>query len=215
MEELELHGHGGMPLPCVLHGEAEPCALVLPGAGRSENRVGGTPARPDLHLVRALLQEQGRSVLEVWWDTATLDREQPDAWLLDNARAALEGVRARGREPALLVGRSLGTMALAALRASEPELARLPSVWVAPLLHREIVRESLLHGGGRRFVLCGERDEAYDPGVATLLHRRGADVVVLEHADHGLDCGDAPATARALAGALERLRDFLDRLEAG
>jgi hypothetical protein len=211
MELLDPVGHGGAPLPCVLVGAATRCALVLPGAGNAGNRLGGTPARPDLHFTRALLLEQGWSVLEVWWDAGTLDRDAPDSWLLDNAHAALAAIRDADREPAFLVGRSLGTMALALLRAAEPELARLPSVWIAPLLHREPVRESLLHGGGARFVLCGGADEAYDVGVATLLHRRDADVVVVEHADHGLDVGDAPASARALADALERLREFLRR----
>jgi hypothetical protein len=214
VEELELRGHLGLPLPAVLHGDASRCALVLPGAGRSAGRIGGTPARPDLHFTRALLQEQGCSVLELWWDSETLDRDAPDGWLLDNARAGIEGIRELGREPAVLVGRSLGTSALARLRAAEPQLARLPSIWIAPLLPHEPVRESLLHGGGACFVLCGGRDEAYDAGVATLLHRRGADVVVLEHADHGLDCGDAPASARGLADALERMRDFLRRADA-
>jgi hypothetical protein len=215
MEQLELRGHGDTTLPCILHGDGARCALVLPGAAHAGNRLGGTPARPDLHFTRALLLEQGYAVLEVWWDAATLAGASPEAWLLDNARAGVDGIRAQGREPALLVGRSLGTTALAELRTAEPVLARLPSVWIAPLLQRERVRESLLHGDGRCFVLCGGRDEAHDPGVATLLHRRGATVVVLERADHGLDCGDAPATARALAGALEQLRDFLRGLQRG
>jgi hypothetical protein len=95
-----------------------------------------------------------------------------------NARSALGALAEQGREPALLVGRSLGSVAL--LRREEPSCVRLPSVWIAPLMHREPVRESLLHGGGPCFVLCGGRDPAYD-------------------------------TARALAGALEQLRDFLRR----
>jgi len=209
MELLELRGHAGLPLLCVLHGDAERCALVLPGAGRAQNRLGGTPARPDLHFTRALLLEHGYSVLEVWWDAETLDREDPEGWVLDNARAGAAAVRDHGHTLALLVGRSLGTTAIAALRAAEPELARLPGLWIAPLLQHELVRESLLHGGGRSFVLCGGRDEAYDQGIATLLHRRGADVVVLEHADHGLDCGAAADSARALAGALEQMREFV------
>jgi hypothetical protein len=215
VEEVELQGHGGESLPCVLHGNATRCALVLPGAASSDNRLGGTPARPDLHFTRALLQEEGYSVLEVWWDAGAADRADLDGWLLDNARAGLDGICERGLEPALLAARSLGTVALAHLRAHESEQARFPSIWIAPLLHREPVRESLLHGGGSCFVLCGGRDEAYDPGVATLLHRRGTDVVVLEHADHGLDCGDAPTSARGLADALERMREFVHRASAG
>lgn len=189
-------------------------ALVLPGAARAGNRLGGTPARPDLHFTRALLQEQGYAVLEVWWDTDEADESELEQWLLGSARAGLGALAERGREPALLVGRSLGSVALALLRREEPPLARLPSIWVAPLMHREPVRESLLHPGGPCFVLCGGRDPAYDAGLATLLHRRQADVLVLERADHGLDCGDAVTSARALAGALEQLRDFLHRIEA-
>jgi hypothetical protein len=211
MEVFAASGHGGRPLPCVLHGDASRTALVLPGAARAGNRLGGTPARPDLHFTRALLQEQGLSVLEVWWDADEADAAELEDWLLENARGALGALAEQGREPALLVARSLGSVALALLRREEPPRVRLPSVWIAPLMHREPVRESLLHGGGPCFVLCGGRDAAYDAGLATLLHRRDADVLVLEHADHGLDCGDAVLTARALAGALEQLRDFLRR----
>ncbi len=212
MEPFAVPGHGGAPLPCVLHGDAPRCAVVLPGAGRAGNRLGGTPARPDLHFTRALLQERGLAVLEAWWDTEALDRDDLSAWLLGNARAAVAAAEERERTPTLLVGRSIGGLALAHLRAAEPERARLPSIWIAPLMHREQVRESLLHGGGALFVVCGSADEAYDANLATLLHRRGADVVVLEGADHGLDCGDAPASARALAEALERMRDFVSRV---
>ncbi|HKI92382.1 MAG TPA: hypothetical protein VJ986_08765, partial [Gaiellaceae bacterium] len=119
------------------------------------------------------------------------------------------------REPTVLVGRSLGTNALALLRASDAEAACLPSIWIAPLMHREDVRESLLRGGGRRFVLCGGADAAYDPGLTPLLREHDADVVVLEGADHMLDCGDAAASARALAAALERMREFVARALSG
>lgn len=212
IEELELRGHAGLPLHCVLHGDATRTALVLPGAGGSENRLGGTPARPDLHYTGDLLREQGWSVLEVWWDADTLpdDREARDTWRLANAEAAIAGLAARGGELALLVGRSLGTVALAQLRAS-PERALLPSVWIVPLLQVERVRESLL-AGGPRFLLCGGADAAYDANAAAAIERSGGEVVVLAGANHSLGVGDAPASARALADGLERMGAFLRRL---
>lgn len=211
VESFELAGDRGAPLPCVLHGNAPRCALVLPGGARAGNRLGGSPARPDLHFTRTLLSEQGLSVLEVWWDTDAIVGDDVEAWLLANARAGYDAIAARDREPALLVGRSLGTLALALL-GDHDGAARLPSIWIAPLMHRERVRESLLHDSGRatrRFVLCGGADPAYDPGVAAHLQEHGDDLVVVDRAGHGLDCGDAPASARALAEALERMRDFL------
>ena len=211
MKLLETAGYDGRELRLVLHGDAEHAAVVLPGRAGAGNRVGGSPARPDLHLARALLQEQGLAVLEVWWDADEIPDGEREPWLLGNARAAVGILDEEGRRAALLVGRSLGSLALALLRHEEPELARLPSVWIAPLVHLEPVRASLLRDGGPRFVLWGDRDEAYDAGLATLLHRRGADVLVLERANHGLDVGDAPATARALAEALEQLRHFVRR----
>ena len=194
--ELEVGGHGGRPLPCALYGsERDRLAVVLPGASRSGGRLGGSPARPDLHYTRTLLVELGLGVLEVWWDAAT----KPDdgrEWYRANAVAAL----AAAGEPRvrLLVGRSIGTIALSLL----PEYADRASLWIAPLTTLAPVREALVSWRGPKLVVAGSADETFDP-VA------GVETVLVPEANHGFDVGDAAASARALADALDRMREWV------
>lgn len=201
---LEAAGYGGRPLPCVLYETgAERAAVVLPGNARAGHRLGGTPARPDLHFTRALLLESGLDVLEAWWDGDS--RPDPpgerERWYRESALAA---TRAAGESRvALLVGRSMGTAGLSFL----PELSHLPSIWIAPLTTVERVRSAVEGWRGPVLVVAGEADEAFAPVAGERI-----ELVSVPGADHGLDVGDAATSARALADVLDRMRDWLRRV---
>jgi pimeloyl-ACP methyl ester carboxylesterase len=196
VRELELVGYEGAAVPCVFHEPGRTrVAVVFPGAIRSGGRLGGSPARPDLHYTRALLLEVGFGVLEVWWDAET----KPDGnfeWYRDNVFAAVTA--ADDERVRLLVGRSIGSAAL----ANVPELNQLASLWIAPLTYAEPVRDALAAWRGPKLVVVGDRDESFVPvdGVETVLVPGG---------DHGFNVGDAVASARALADALERVKPFV------
>lgn len=196
IDELEVAGHAGLAVPCLFFEPSrERVAVVFPGAIRSGGRMGGSPARPDLHYTRTLLLELGLGVLEVWWDAETKP-EQSEPWYRDNARAA---IAAAGEERVrLLVGRSIGTGALAHLA----EWNHVPSLWIAPLTYAAPVRDALAAWRGPKLVVAGDADEAFEP-VA------GVNAVLVSGADHGFDVGDAAASARALADALDRVRGWL------
>jgi pimeloyl-ACP methyl ester carboxylesterase len=205
-----------MPLPCVLHGSGDErgIAVVLPGAASHGNRLGGTPARPDLHYTRAVLLAERLGVLEVWWDAGSAPEHDREGWLDANVAAALAAAAEEGA-PALLVGRSLGTWALArALLASAPPLSGVPTVWLAPLLGHPAVSAALQGVDAPAFVVGGSSDEAFDVAEAEALRDRGVEVVVLDGANHGLEVEDPPTSARLLADMLERLRDFVVRAVA-
>jgi hypothetical protein len=193
IRELDVAGHGGQAVPCLFFEPArERVAVVLPGAMRSGGRMGGSPGRPDLHYVRALLLERGFGVLGVWWDAETKP-EESKPWYRDNALAALA---AAGHERVrLLVGRSIGTAALTHL----PEWNDVSSLWIAPLTSAAHVRDALAAWRGPKLVVAGGADDAFEP-VA------GVETVLVPGADHGFDVGDAAASARALADALDRIR---------
>ncbi|MBD0330744.1 MAG: hypothetical protein ICV64_11660 [Thermoleophilia bacterium] len=196
VRELTVRGYGGASVPCLFHEEErERAAVVFPGGTRSGGRLGGSPARPDLHFTRALLLELGLGVLEVWWDAATKPRAS-EGWFRENALAAVRA--AGGDRVAVLVGRSIGTGALAHL----PEWNDRSSLWLAPLTSVRPVREALLAWRGPKLVVAGDADEAFEPV-------EGVDTVLVRGADHGFDLGDAAASARALADALEGMRRFL------
>ena len=196
VRELEIVGHDGRRVPSVLYEpDRERTAVVLPGTMRSGGRLGGSPARPDLHFTRALLLELGYGVLEVWWDAET--KPTPgNGWYRDNARAAVAA--AREERVSLLVGRSIGTAALAHL----PEWNERASLWLAPLTHAAPVRDALAAWRGPKLVVAGDADESFEPVD-------GVETVVVPGANHGFDVGDAAASARALAGALDGMRAFL------
>ena len=203
---FDVEGYEGRPLPCALYEVGgKRAAVVLPGAAQASYRLGGSPARPDLHYVRALLLEQGYDVLEAWWqaDERPEQKDSREAWYRENALAAI-GV-AGAERVRLLVGRSLGTAALTMLRASHASTA---SLWIAPLTTHREVRDALTAWSGPKLVVAGDADEAFElvPEIETILVPGG---------DHGLNVGDAPASARALGAALDGIRAWLIQLEAG
>jgi hypothetical protein len=207
-DAFELEGYGGAPLPCVLHtsDEARGSAVVLPGGARAGNRLGGTPARPDLNYVRQLLLGLGLSVLEVWWDTDTApDGEEGEEWLAANAAAAF----AAAGGARVGVGRSWGTRALAklALGGSAPST----TVWIAPLLGHPEVRAALERCGESACVVTGTADGLVPAPDLRAVEAAGVTVVRIDGANHGFEVDGPAASARALAAALDELHAFLER----
>ncbi len=196
IDELEVTGHAGQRIPCVFYeGGREAVAVVFPGAIRSSGRLGGSPARPDLHYTRALLLELGLGVLEVWWNAETKPKES-EQWYRDNALAAIAAA-GQGRVR-LLVGRSLGTAGFAHL----PEWNHTPSLWIAPLTSAAPVRAALAGWRGPKLVIAGDADDTFE-------RVDGVETVLVPGADHALAVDDPAASARLLADVLDRMRAWL------
>jgi pimeloyl-ACP methyl ester carboxylesterase len=206
---FEVAGYGGAPVPCVLYETGgDGVALLLPGGSRAGHRLGGTPARPDLHFTSRLLRERGPSVLEVWWDAEGAPDADFRAWLETNALAGAAAAREGGRSLALAAGRSIGTGGLAAL-AARGELRGTPTVWLAPLLGHEEIVDALGRLDAPAFVACGEADELCPSEQLARVRGAGHDVHVVPGGNHGLAVAGAAASARALADLLDRLEAFL------
>lgn len=217
---LEIVGYRQTLVPCALHtfgGESE-VAVVFPGGAQQGNRVGGTPARPDLHYTRALLQTEGFAVFEVWWDAGTIPAEDLEGWLDANVAAALAAA-SQAHAVGLLAGRSLGTRALArAVSSAGWEARAVPTVWLAPLLTDPPILNALENLRSPAFVVGGTEDELFDVAEAEALRERGVDVVVLDGANHGLEVDDPVASARLLADVVDAMHRFIRRarrLDAG
>lgn len=211
VQELEIRGYEGEPLPCLLHGSssASGAAVMLPGAARSGNRLGGTPARPDLHFTRALLQQVGLAVLEVWWDTGSAPDDDLRRWVGENALAATREA-ARRHPVRVLVGRSMGTGGLAALLA-ESDYEDLPTIWLAPLVRNDRIRAALTNARGPCLIVGGTADDSFDVDFVRSIESARTHVVLLEGAHHGLAVDDPVASLYLLESMLESIRLFLDR----
>jgi pimeloyl-ACP methyl ester carboxylesterase len=207
---IELEGYAGSAVSCVLSsdGGENDMAVVFPGAVRAGNRLGGSPARPDLHYTRAVLQAEGLAVLEVWWDADSAPPDDTWSWVDAHVSAAL-AFASNEHRLGFLVGRSFGTWALARAVSGEHETPAVPTIWISPLLHDEPVLAALEGLRAPALVVGGRADHLFDIAAAEKLRAAGAQVVLIEGADHALEIDDPAASARLLADAIDAIRAFV------
>ena len=192
--ELTVSGHDGVELRCVLHEEegGDRVAVVFPGAGY-------TPQAPLLWFARACLLARGLAVLDVWWDYSVVSDNDPfELWVAEDARAAVDHVG----EPAVLVGKSLGTLAIASLGLD------IPAVWLTPTLVRPVVREALAAVRSPALVIVGTADPLA-PRELWPDWPEGVELVEVEGGDHGLEVADPLASLDALRLVVARMAAFV------
>jgi hypothetical protein len=166
----------------------ERTAVVLPGA------VGGA-FQPPVYFTWLTLAAAGWSVLAVHAEFEGGDRE---AWPRGLAEAAFAHC-----EPALLAGKSAGTLA-AGLR---PEL---PAIWVTPLLDHLGVVTGLKTARAPQLLIGGTADPSWRPDVA---RRVPGEVVELEGANHGIAVdGDARASVELMGRLVDAVDGFARRI---
>jgi hypothetical protein len=145
-------------------------AILLPG------RLGGV-AMPLLHWSAALLTQFGWSVCGVTWDEERLSREGAASYVRRCATDALTQ-EAPGRQPVLIVAKSLGTLALPWAVEN-----RLPGAWLTPLLQDPAVVAAVLEAQQPTLLVGGTGDSHWRPPAA---FGPGVDLLELPGADHGL-----------------------------
>lgn len=169
----------------------ERVAVVLPGRGY-------TPARPLLHFARRVLECNGWTVRELWWQPPMLP--EYGRWVREQTLTALAGP-----PPAtLLIGKSLGTLAaqLAAERA-------LPAVWLTPLMSNATVVKGIAAATAPVLLVGGTGDVLWDSAAA---HASGHQVFEAEDADHSLETSDPAQSVQILHRYTEHLTRFIAAL---
>jgi pimeloyl-ACP methyl ester carboxylesterase len=169
-------------------GEAREIAIVLPG-------VGYTSHMPLLYYPSLVLLTLGMDVLWVEYnyirrpDYRVLSDAEQKQWLFaDVAAASRAALAQRPYQQVTLVGKSLGTVAMSHLLATDARLARSRVVWLTPVLRNDHVRTQIRHSGPRALVAIGTADPYYDAAyLADLQATAKSEVVVVEGADHSLE----------------------------
>jgi len=193
VEQLTVHGHEGRPVRCVVDEGARGTAIVFPGAFY-------VPQAPLLWFAHECLAERGLGVVEVWWELpADIGDEEAVEWVHGHARATAERW-----PPDVLVGKSLGTEAVASLGAD------VPSIWLTPTLVRESTRRGLAGITAPALAVIGTNDPLAPRELWPELPSQ-AELLELEGADHGLRVDDPAGTAAVLARVVDAMRAFLER----
>jgi predicted alpha/beta-hydrolase family hydrolase len=192
-------------------GAIDHLALLLPGYGY-------TLDMPLFYYAEKLLLERGWDVLRVEYayntrpEFQTLPKSERDRWLLADTTAAWRaGLGQRAYERVVLIGKSLGTMAMGYMLTMADPHPNVGAVWLTPLLGEERLRQQIQQYGGPSLFVIGTADPHFEPVVLEKMQVATiGEAVVVRNADHGMDIpGDPIASVRAVERVVEALSRFL------
>ena len=210
-QTLEISGaHGSVP-NTLLESERSSNRLGILFPGRAY-----TNAMPVMHYPRLALEAWDADVLQVNYNYTTpqfmhaKDAEQ-HGWIAADAKATLNAVlEHKAYTEVVLVGKSLGTIALAAL-LDDPRLQHAKFVWLTPLIQLEAVTNRILEHPRRALFAIGSEDPVFN--LETLEHLRKAtngELLVIPDANHSIEVdGNVIATVRAQLEIMTKFERFL------
>jgi dienelactone hydrolase len=209
---IPIQGYAGRPVPNRLFRQAgaRRLALILPGLSYSCDM-------PLLFYPARLMIQRGAAVLQVHSDYTqapfqSASKAEQARWLAEDAQAALKaGLAAGDFHNVVLIGKSIGTLALASLAAAGVEAA---SIWLTPLQRQPHLVEAALQQKGPALFIGSSSDPTFDPAQLQRIQAAGkGEGLVVSGANHSLEIpGDVFASLEIMHQALESLQAFLDGL---
>jgi hypothetical protein len=194
---LEVTGPAGPIRNTFLRQDGSRLAVVLPGM------IGGWLTVAVYYPVLGILDEGFDTLCLDWTHQEVPDRER----LREDASAGVRaGAAAGDYRQLILVGKSLGTRAMAEIVMGDAAFARAPTIWLTPLLKDDRVAAALQLLVTPGLIVIGTEDPHHSAEALSELEGRGHRTLVLAGAHHGLAVeGDAVASAeipRRLVGAV-------------
>jgi hypothetical protein len=206
--QLEITGQDGQPIPNKFLKQpraATELAVLFPG-------LRYTCDMPLLHYTTRLLLERGADVLQLQTDynrpdfeaAAPLERAQRIG--ADALAGLLAGKNQRPYSRVVLVGKSIGTLAIGFLLAGGA-VPDATIIWLTPLLHQPLLVQAACLCHSPMLFAVGDADSTYDhQALERIRQATGAAVVVLPGANHSLEVpGDLQQSIRHLGTVLEAI----------
>lgn len=192
-------------------GEANGLAILLPG-------LGYTCDMPLFYYSELQFLVGGYDVLRVDYDYRRIDF-QPWAnpshrrRLVEDVAAAVQaGIAQQSSSNVAVVGKSLGTLAMAHLANTGALLPSWRTVWLTPLLKQDAVFDALMKVTGPTAIVIGSDDYHYDEvRLESLDARDNVMLITVAGGNHSLNTGtSASESALALATIIGQLDAFYD-----
>lgn len=183
--------------------------IILPGYRYS-------PDMPPLHYAGRILLEQGADVLRIEstyyrTDFSRQPEKEQDEWLRTDVFAACDaGLAHRSYDKITLVGKSLGTLAMAHLLADR-RFQNAVCIWLTPLFTVEWLRTRIEQTHPRSLFVVGTADPFNNPAhLKHLEHSTNGLSLVIEDANHALEIpGDLSKSLVALQEIVQALQEFM------
>jgi hypothetical protein len=212
---INIEGYRGKAVPNRLFrnvGPANGLAVIFPG-------LRYTCDMPLLFYPTKLLLGKGFDILQLQVDYTddTFAKNSPDRqidWLGEDARGAVQaGLGQRDYPHLVLLGKSIGTLAMSVLLLNQPELNSHVTIWLTPLFRLPLVEQATQQLKAPALFVGGTGDNTFD--AARLAHLENviqAQSLVYEDADHSLEVsGNLPRSLDILQEMVTSLSDFVDR----
>jgi dienelactone hydrolase len=215
MTTLEIAGSGNQPVPNRFHRQDQATTKlggILPGLGYNCDM-------PLLYYPTKLLLARGADVLQLRPDYNTpefqsLPGEERARRAGADALAALHvGLAQRDYSQIVLVGKSIGTMALAHLVSTEARLANAVTVWLTPVFRGRRVMDTAMQFKGPALFAAGTADTLFDAEAMTRIRQAThAEVLIVPGADHSMEIpGDPLRSLGVLDQVVRAIADLFDR----
>jgi alpha-beta hydrolase superfamily lysophospholipase len=212
--KLQIAGFNNNPVPnrFIKQGTiASTLAVIYPG-------LRYTCDMPLLYYPAELLREKGFDVLQVHNNYTSpvyqsLHAEDRMQWINADATAAVQtSLQQRSYEQVILIGKSIGTLALAHL-VEIGETQDAITLWLTPLLHQPLLVAAASLCKAPALFISGSTDPTYDPSALDcILKATGAEELVIEGANHSLEIpGDILASLNAMETILAEINAFFER----
>ena len=216
--ELPITRYGDQPVPNIFFHQEEgvkTLAVLLPG-------LNYTCDMPLLYYFTRLLELRGADVLQLHANYTSTDFQTASPLeriqrLSGDGRkehdsAVESGLARQSYTRLVLVGKSIGTLALAHLIGT-PNGAEAVTIWLTPLLGQPCLVEAAMKSRGPTLFVAWTADPAFDAAaLARIQESTGAEAFLVEGANHSLEIpGDPLGSIRIIGEIMQGLASFLDQ----
>jgi hypothetical protein len=209
---LQITGNNNQPVPNTFlrqQSATSHLCIILPG-------YAPPLINPLLQYTSQLLLDLNADVLQVQYEYYKIDffkkpAAERDQMLATDVTAACEAVFAqREYEQIIIIGKSLGTLAMGHLLANK-RLRKASCVWLTPLLTNAWLRGRIKQYRPRSLFVIGTADEFYNAGYLTeVCEATNGKSVVIEGANHGLVIpGEVVQSLKALTQIVTAIGEFV------
>lgn len=213
--KLPITGHAGKPLDNQFWPADQSVgalAILLPG-------LNYTMDMPVMFFPRRLLLWRNVDVLNLNPNARSAEFQSVTeieqlAWLQNDVQAGMKvGLGQARYQRLILVGKSIGSLAIAVGAEFAQSVLPTALVWLTPLFRYDIVIQAALTATGPQVHICGGADSTYKPDQLRqiLAVKSNASAYIAEGANHNLEVpGNDQATFAGFSEAMLILGKFLD-----
>lgn len=189
ISKLDIKGYRNEAVPNrFFDSNSNQLVIFLPGLAYTNDS-------PILHYIGSYFLQKELNVLRVdykyfenekFLESTEHERKQ---WLIEDVEAVINtALSERQYERIVLIGKSIGTLALSEILISFKGLINAEVIWLTPLLNDEELYEKIFKINNRSLVILGTADYAYiEDRVEKLLAKENVQSLILKGVNHRLE----------------------------